>query len=129
MSQEAGYSSLVRQLFREPAHAGTLPPGEGQVVAAEAAALDRGAWVQLAARVRGGRVVEARFLAWGCPHFVAACELATARLEGTRPGTAVAQRVALDLAGELAAPPDRLGRLLVLEDALRDLAAAAAESQ
>jgi len=129
MSQVPGYSSLVRQAFRQPAHAGRLSSGEGRVVEAEAAALDRGAWIQLAARVRAGRVLEARFLAWGCPHFVAACELATAGLEGAPLGPGVAQHAAMELARQLEAPPEKLGRLLVVEDALRDLAAAAAESK
>jgi NifU-like protein involved in Fe-S cluster formation len=91
-------------------------------------ALDRGVWVTIAVRVQDGKVREARFHAWGCPHFIAACELATARLEG-RPLVQAAAVEPIALARKLDAPPEKLGRLLVIEDALRDLAAAAGAPQ
>ena len=72
----------------------------------------------------GGVIVEARFRAWGCPHVLAACEFAAGQLEGR----ALAAAAGLDaawLADELEVPPEKLGRLLVIEDALRSLAAAA----
>ena len=128
MSRGGDYSGLVRRLFAAPAHAGSLAPGPGPTRAAEAIALDRGAWLQITARLQAGQVVEARFLAWGCPHFLAACELVTAGLEG-RPLARAATVDPRALARQLEAPPEKLGRLLVIEDALRELAAAAAAPQ
>ena len=109
-------------------HAGALPPGPGQTLLAAASALERGAWLEVAARVVDGVVVDARFRAWGCPHFIAACELAVAGLPG-RPLSEAGQVEAASLARELAVPAAKLGRLLVIEDALRDLAATPAQSK
>lgn len=128
MTAADDYSARVRRLFADPPHAGDLPAGPGRVVAAGAQALDRGAWLEISACLEAGVVARARFRAWGCPHFIAACELAVAGLEG-RPAAAGAGTRAADLAGELGVPAGKLGRLLVIEDALQALAAAAGRSQ
>ena len=128
MTAGGAYSDRVRRLFADPAHAGALPPGPGRTLLAGAMALERGAWLDVAARVVEGVVADARFRAWGCPHFIAACELAVAGL----PGRALSEagRVeAAALARELDVPAGKLGRLLVIEDALRDLAATPAQSK
>jgi NifU-like protein involved in Fe-S cluster formation len=122
------YSDRVRLLFADPPHAGVLPPGPGRSLLAGALALERGAWLEVAARVVEGVVVDARFRAWGCPHFIAACELAVAALPG-RPLGEAGRVEAAALARELAVPAGKLGRLLVIEDALRDLAATPAQSK
>ncbi len=128
MTAGGAYSDRVRRLFADPPHAGALPPGPGRTLLAGAMALERGAWLEVAARVVEGVVADARFRAWGCPHFIAACELAVAGL----PGRALSEagRVeAAALARELDVPAGKLGRLLVIEDALRDLAATPAQSK
>jgi NifU-like protein involved in Fe-S cluster formation len=122
------YGDLVRRLAADPAHAGSLDPAGGPVREAEVSALERGAWVRFELRVQEGVVREARFRAWGCPHVLAACELAAARLEGRPPGQ-VDGLSAASLAQALQAPPDKMGRLLVVEDALAALAAATAVSK
>jgi len=63
-------------------------------------------------------VKSARFSAYGCPHTLAVtawlCEtLEGAPLEGVAPGTPA------DWAEKFAVPAEKLGRLLVVEDALR----------
>jgi len=63
-------------------------------------------------------VKSARFSAYGCPHTVAVaawlCEtLEGAPLNGVVPGTPA------DWAAKFAVPAEKLGRLLVVEDALR----------
>jgi nitrogen fixation NifU-like protein len=128
VTADPAYPQGVRDLFAAPDHAGQLPPGEGPVVEAEALALDRGAWVRVAARLGDGVVVRARFLAFGGPQLIAACELATARLEG-RPLAEAAAVDAAALAREVGAPPERLGALLAIEDAFRGLAAASSGSR
>jgi hypothetical protein len=69
-------------------------------------------------KITDGIVKSARFSAYGCPHTVAVtawlCEtLEGAPLGGVAPGTPA------DWAGKFAVPAEKLGRLLVVEDALR----------
>jgi len=116
------YSQCVRARFSWPARAGVLPDGPGEHLWGEAEALERRAWVRFEVRVQDGQIADGRFRAWGCPYVVAACDLALERLQG-RPLSAAAGLDARTLATELEAPADKLGRLLVVEDALRALAA------
>lgn len=120
----AMYSQLVRELFERLPHAGDLEPGAGTAVHGEAMALDRGAWVRFDARIEDGRVVDCSFRAWGCPHTLAAAALIASRL----PGMGIGNEGAFDaqrLARELGAPAEKLGRLLVVEDALSGMLARA----
>lgn len=116
------YSPRVRARFASPAWAGTLPDGPGEQLSGEAEALERRVWVRFEVRIQDGQITDGRFRAWGCPHVIAACDLALERLQG-RPLSAVAGLDARTLAAELEAPAGKLGRLLVVEDALRALAA------
>jgi NifU-like protein involved in Fe-S cluster formation len=122
------YSEKVLELFRTLPGAGTLPPGEGECACGEAAALDRGAWVRFEARVAGGRIDDCRFRAFGCPHTLAAAALAVRALRALPLERAQAIDAA-SLARELDAPREKLGRLLVVEDALRALLAEARRVQ
>lgn len=127
MSEGSAYSAEVRRLFAAPPCCGTLPPGPGTPCRGEAQALDRGAWVRLEARLQDGIVADARFRAWGCPHLIAACALATERLVG-QPAPGALRIDPAGLARELGVPAAKLGRLLVLEDALSRLAAGMGEA-
>lgn len=113
----AAYSPLVRELFERLPHAGDLAPGPGEIVHGEAIALDRGAWVRYEARIEDGRVADCVFRAWGCPHTLAAAALVASRMHGRGIGAETAFD-ARRLAAELDVPPEKLGRLLVVEDAL-----------
>ncbi len=113
----AMYSPLVRELFERLPHAGDLAPGPGAVVHGEAMALDRGAWVRFDARIEDGRIADCAFRAWGCPHTLAAAALVASRMQG-QGIDGEASFDARRLAAELDAPPEKLGRLLVVEDAL-----------
>ena len=118
------YSPLVRDLFARLPHAGELAPGPGTVVQGEAVALDRGAWIRFEARIADGGVVACSFRAWGCPHTLAAAALVASRMPGQR----LAKPVAFDarhLAAELDVPAEKLGRILVIEDALSGMLASA----
>lgn len=121
------YCAQVLRYFAHPTHAGDLEALPGQVLRGEAAALDRSAWVALSALHRDGRVVQARWRAWGCPHLLAACELTAERLEG-RPLEVLARFDLTGLADPLQVPAEKLGRLLVIEDAQRALAASVTPS-
>ena len=120
----ATYSPLVRELFERLPHAGDLAPGPGAVVYGEAMALDRGAWIRFEARIEDGRVAACAFRAWGCPHTLAAAALVASRMQGRGiDGGPVFD--ARSLAAELDAPAEKLGRLLVVEDALSGMLARA----
>lgn len=119
------YSERVLALFRELPGAGRIGAGPGKVVAGEAGSPERGAWVRFEARVAGGRITDCRFTAWGCPHTLAASALARESLLAGRQGGGEAVR----LAAELDVPPEKMGRLLVVEDAVKALLADAARVQ
>ena len=70
----------------------------------------------------GGRLVEVRYRAYGCPHTLAACEWLAQRLES---GGRDSIGGPADWAAQLSIPPAKLGRLLVVEDALAAALAAA----
>ena len=95
----------------------TARPAEAIVLTAEAGAPGEETWVRFHLTVEGGIVKAARFKAYGCPHTLAVVDWLTRRLPGrTRddgpPGTPALW------AEELSVPVERLGRLLVVEDAL-----------
>ena len=125
----APYSVRVLDLFRSLPGAGVLPAAPGAVATGEAMALDRGAWVRFEARVdSGASILACRFQAWGCPHTLAAAALAAGWLAG-RPADGASRCVAANFARELDAPAEKMGRMLVVEDAARALLAEAAQVQ
>lgn len=80
---------------------------------------DIGTHVRFEAQIKEGRIRRIAFQAYGCPHSIAACSLATQGLEGA-PAEALA-RVDLDeLIRALDAPVEKTGRLLIVQDALHD---------
>lgn len=114
------YSEAVLALFRSLAGAGDLAPDVRKAVSGEAAALDRGAWVRFAAHIEDGRFADCRFRAFGCPHTLAAASLVASRLRRA-PLAAASAIDAAGIARELDVPAEKMGRLLVVEDALRAL--------
>lgn len=89
----------------------------GEHYLGEAGAQRLGTWVRIALRVWEGVVQEARVQVYGCPHTVAASRHLAEALRG-RPlgalqaGTPEQWRVAVS------APIEKLGRMLIIEDAL-----------
>jgi NifU-like protein involved in Fe-S cluster formation len=110
------YSPCVLDLFARLPGASALPAGAGRQVTGEAIALDRGAWIRFEARIADGRVADCVFQAWGCPHTLAAAAWVTRELLSF----AVADRLPIDasqLTRELDVPVEKMGRMLVVEDA------------
>ncbi len=120
----ADYSPRVRDLFARLPGADSLPAGGGAISSGEAIALDRGAWVRFEARVEGRHVTDCVFRAWGCPHTLAASAWVASELRG-RDVESCAPIDAAQIARVLEAPAEKMGRLLVVEDALRALLRAA----
>ena len=110
------YNERVRSLFANPAHAGDLRPRAGERRTAQAGSPAAGAEIRLAAVVENGTVVEMRFRAFGCPHLVAAAEWLCREMEG-QPLEALGKVDWAEMRTILAAPVEKTGRLLLLEDA------------
>jgi cysteine desulfurase len=113
----AGLSPLARRYFDTLPGAGTLPPGPG-VVQGTAGGPEHEAWIRFHLRTEGSIVKAALFQAWGCPHTLAVTAWLTGQLPGRSmedlvPGTPSAWLQAMEV------PMEKLGRLLVVEDALR----------
>lgn len=73
------YSDLVLDHFRNPRNAGKLPNATASIQATNPVCGDI---LELAVRVEGGRIVEARFLCRGCTTAIACGSLLTEKLRG-----------------------------------------------
>lgn len=126
-------------LFSELAHAGDISPvmpasNQERLICGEAGERNQGTQVrfQLLLHMPERRVLEARYRAFGCPYTLATCEWIARRLHGSTlaalspQGLSEALGVPADWAEQLDVPADRLGRLLVVEDALHAALASAA---
>jgi cysteine desulfurase len=109
--------AVASRLFRELPGVGAMAPGPG-VIQGTAGSPTHEAWVRFHLRIDGAIVKEALFQAWGCPHTLAVTAWVTGQLPGRSmtdlvPGTPSAWLEALQV------PVEKLGRLLIVEDALR----------
>jgi NifU-like protein involved in Fe-S cluster formation len=106
------YNELTRRHFEAPRSAGELAGADRGA----AGSPGQGTWVQFDLEVTGGTVSDARFLAFGCPHVIAACDIACEEARGRNLEQHLPQspRALLE---RLGAPVEKLGRLLVVEDA------------
>jgi cysteine desulfurase len=96
-------------------------PGAGRLSGAtqgEAGSPAQEAWVRFHLATERGTVKAARFQAYGCPHTLAVTAWLTQQLPGRKAGQEPPGTPA-DWARELAVPTEKLGRLLIVEDALR----------
>jgi len=118
--------SRVRAEFARLDRAGPLPPGLGVICQGRGGNRADGTEVCFLLRLVDGRITAARFLAYGCPYTLAVCNWLAGQLEGD---VAVAGRLGSPehWARELGVPLERLGRLLIIEDALREALQGAAE--
>jgi cysteine desulfurase len=111
-------SPEVRQLFSALPGAGVIEDAAGQVIRGEAGGLAQEAWVRFHLLVTHGTVKDARFQAYGCPHTLAVSAWLTGQLPGRRLSEVLVDEPA-QWARVLSVPIEKLGRLLVVEDALR----------
>ncbi len=108
----------------DPGDAGAAPAAHW--LSGEAGSEHDGTRVRFALHIEGQRVLEARYRTYGCPHTLAACEWLAAGLQGCELATLSPAGLSqvlggpLDWARSLAVPAAKLGRLLVIEDALRE---------
>jgi NifU-like protein involved in Fe-S cluster formation len=116
------YSDLTRRYFEAPLSAGVL--AGPQVFRASAGDREHGTWVQFDLQTDAGTVLAARFLAFACPHVIAVSAWLAEQAAG-RPLTAVLPESVQTLRERFAIPLEKLGRLLIIEDAWTAAAAAA----
>jgi NifU-like protein involved in Fe-S cluster formation len=115
------YNPLVIEHFAQPRNIGRFSAAP-DVIAASAGDPEQGVRFDLSARVREERVAAMRFEVYGCPHCIAAASLLSERLTGATQEQ-LRQWSWRGTSEELEFPPEKRGRLLVLEDAVHALAA------
>ena len=111
------YSSEVRQRFVSPYGAGELLGDTPGVVSGEAEDRTLNVRVRFQVQLLDGVIHCTRFQAFGCPHTVAAASWAAEWLEG-EPADALQELDIRRLANRLEVPVEKLGKLLLIEDAL-----------
>jgi cysteine desulfurase len=115
-------SPLARRYFDWLPGAGTFGAGADEegttVIHGEAGSVAQDAWVRFHLRVAGGNVKAALFQAYGCPHTLAASAWITGQLPG-RSRAALVPGTPSEWLAKLAVPVEKLGRLLIVEDALQ----------
>jgi cysteine desulfurase len=97
---------------------GTSGSGVQEVIG-EAGGPGQEAWVRFRLSLQGGIVKSALFKAYGCPHTLTVTAWVAERLLG-RGRTDLAPGTPAEWAETLSVPVEKLGRLLVVEDALAD---------
>ena len=113
------YSPAVELYFREPVKLGCAENLVPHQIQGEAGSLEQGTWIVIQAGVEAGQLETVKFLAYGCPHTIAACCRMTEKLAGAAVGELV--NFAPDwLSDELNIPVEKAGKLLILQDALRE---------
>jgi nitrogen fixation NifU-like protein len=105
--------------FTNPSHAGVMSE-RVDVVRAMAGSRSSGASVCLSLKTNHGRVEQARFRAYGCPHFIAAADMLAEWCEA-RSVTELPQWQWQAVGQALEVPTSKRGRLLVLETALNSV--------
>lgn len=108
------YSALTRRYFETAPGAGTL----GGAARGSAGRPAEGTWVQfdLAVDRGGARIEVARFQAFGCPHVIAVAAWLTEQATGARLEERLPEPVEA-LSARFEVPVEKLGRLLLIEDA------------
>jgi cysteine desulfurase len=120
---DAAVGAIRREVTRLRALSPASEPAGGGPAEAvgEAGGPGLEAWVRFRLSVEDGTVKRALFKAYGCPHTVAVAAWVTERLRG-RGRADLAPGTPAEWAEALAVPVEKLGRLLVVEDALADCA-------
>jgi len=109
------YSELTQHYFDAAADRAGRLTGP-QVLHGEAGSIAQGTWVSFEVRAGvGGSIEEARFLAFGCPHVIAICAWVAEQAIGA-PRQSARESVQA-LRERFGVPYEKLGRLLVIEDA------------
>ena len=116
------YNALVLEHFERPRNAGRFAD-DLDTIDGVAGSVAQGAMFRLSAHIAQQRIAALRFEAYGCPHCLAAGSWLSERLLGATCEDLQSWQWR-EAAEVLEVPAEKRGRLLILEDAVRDLAAA-----
>jgi NifU-like protein involved in Fe-S cluster formation len=108
------YSELTRSYFESAENVGELE-GTG-VFRGAAGDLAQGTWVQFDLQIKAGVVAAAKYLAFACPHTIAVAAWLAEQAVGRQLQPALPERV-VALRDRFAVPVEKMGRLLIIEDA------------
>jgi hypothetical protein len=111
------YSELTWRYFENATCAGAATGADW--FRGEAGSRERGTWVQFDVQVpadAGAGIRCVRFLALGCPHVIAVCQWVAEQAVGTAAAVGLPERVQA-LFARFEVPVEKLGRLLIVEDA------------
>ncbi len=112
------YNTAVTERFSRPALPLPTVPAGSRLISGTAGSERDGARVRFFALVQQDRLCEVGFRAWACPHIIAACSLVAERLQG-RPPADLCQAELTGGLEELEIPVEKMGKILILQDALR----------
>ena len=116
------YSELTRRYFESSANVGELSrPG---VFRGAAGKREEGTWVQFDLQCESGTLRAARFLAFACPHTIAVSAWLAEQSIGKAVTRALPESVQ-SLRDRFDVPVEKMGRLLIIEDAWLAAAVAA----
>jgi NifU-like N terminal domain len=110
------YNELTRRYFESSSSVGELK-GRG-VFRGAAGNCDQGTWVQFDLECESGTLRAARFLAFACPHTIAVSAWLAEQSVGRALSGALPESVP-SLRDRFAVPVEKMGRLLIIEDAWR----------
>ena len=113
------YDSQVRQRFLSAHRVGPLNDGARGMVSGEAEDRTLNVWVRFQLQVLNGAIHTVRYNVYGCPHTIAAAEWTAEWLNG-RPARALGELSMRDRLETLGVPVEKLGKLLLMEDALAE---------
>jgi hypothetical protein len=108
------YNELTRRYFDSMSHVGAL--SGLSVFRGAAGTREQGTWVQFDVHAERGCVLAVRFLAFGCPHTIAVAAW-LAEQATLRPTTPALPQSVQQLSERFAVPTEKMGRLLIIEDA------------
>jgi NifU-like protein involved in Fe-S cluster formation len=108
------YNELTRHYFAAMGNVGELTGRE--VFRGAAGDQAQGAWVQFDLAVEAEVVAAAKFLAFGCPHTIAVSAWLAEQAVGSRLSRRLPEDVQV-LRERFAVPVEKMGRLLIIEDA------------
>lgn len=111
------YAPEVRRRLGSPGRSGLLDPSGRGRASGEAEDRSLNVWVRFEVQSVDGSVRAVRFQAYGCPHFIAAADWVAEQLEG-RPTRSLGEPGIRSAQAALDVPTEKLGKLLVIEDAL-----------
>ncbi len=112
------YSLEVQQRFHSPQGAGEFAEGTPGLVTGEAEDRTLNVWVRVQVQFVGTVIRSVRFRVFGCPHMMAAAGWVAEALQG-RESNALRELDMHEIRKTLDTPLEKLGKLLVLEDALQ----------